>query len=66
MKKTKSSSKTKLINIRYIPVEFQYDQYHDGESKINKALGLGYVVLDNFRSESGVIVVMGMYGDEHD
>ena len=66
MKKTKSSSKTKLINIRYIPVEFQYDQYHDGESKINQALGLGYVVLDNFRSESGVIVVMGMYGDEHD
>ena len=45
--KEDDSKKTKLLNIKYVPVEFQYEQFHEGESKINRALGLGYVVLDN-------------------
>ena len=64
--KEDDSKKTKLLNIKYVPVEFQYEQFHEGESKINRALGLGYVVLDNFRTDSGVVVVMGMYGDKND
>ena len=51
----------KLKNIKFIPIEFDYKNYKTGESKVNQALESGYAVIDNFKTESGVVMVMGLY-----
>ena len=52
----------KLTTIKFVAIEFDYDKYKNGESQVNEALGRGYVVIDNFKTESGLVMVMGLYG----
>ena len=54
-------SDTKLANIRFVPVEFNYDSYKNGENAVNDTLGRGYVVIDSYKTESGLVMVMGLY-----
>jgi len=56
-----SKNNNKLANIKFVPIEFDYENYKAGESQVNDALGHGYVVIDNFKTESGVVMVMGLY-----
>ena len=51
----------KLANIRFVPVEFNYDQFKSGENEVNDTLAKGYVVIDNYKTESGLVIVMGLY-----
>ena len=47
---------------------FDYKNYKTGESQVNQALESGYAVIDNFKTESGVVMVMGFYStsNNHD
>jgi len=56
-----SKNNNKLANIKFVPIEFDYENYKAGESQVNDALGHGYVVIDNFKTESGLVMVMGLY-----
>ena len=56
-----SKNNNKLTNIKFIPIEFDYANYKTGESQVNDALNHGYAVIDNFKTESGVVMVMGLY-----
>ena len=56
-----SKNNNKLENIKFVPIEFDYENYKAGESQVNDALGHGYVVIDNFKTESGLVMVMGLY-----
>ena len=56
-----TESNNKLANIKFVPIEFDYENYKAGESQVNDALGHGYVVIDNFKTESGLVMVMGLY-----
>ena len=51
----------KLANIRFVPVEFNYDKFKSGENEVNDTLGRGYVVIDSYKTESGLVMVMGLY-----
>ena len=51
----------KLAIIRFVPVEFNYDQFKSGENEVNDTLGRGYVVIDSYKTESGLVMVMGLY-----
>ena len=51
----------KLANVKYIAVEFDYKQYKDGEKEVNDAISHGYEVIDNYKTESGIVVVLGLY-----
>ena len=51
----------KLANIRFVPVEFNYDQFKSGENAVNDTLGRGYVVIESYKTESGLVMVMGLY-----
>ena len=62
--KKQESESTKLVRIKFIGVEFDYDKVQTGENKVNEALVMGYVVIDNFKTESGLVMVMGKYEKE--
>ena len=51
----------KLTNVKYVAVEFAYDHFRNGENAVNDALGLGYEVLESWKTESGIVVVLGRY-----
>ena len=51
----------KLAIIRFVPVEFNYDKFKSGENAVNDTLGRGYVVIESYKTESGLVMVMGLY-----
>ena len=60
-----SKNNNKLANIKFVPIEFDYDNYKTGECQVNEALGCGYAVIDSFKTESGEVMVMGLYRGGH-
>ena len=56
-----TESNNKLANIKFVPIEFDYENYKTAENQVNDALGHGYIVIDNFKPESGLVMVMGLY-----
>ena len=51
----------KLAIIKFVPVEFNYDNFKSGENEVNDTLGRGYVMIDSYKTESGLVIVMGLY-----
>ena len=51
----------KIANVKYIAVEFDYKQYKNGEKEVNDAISHGYEVIENYKTESGIVVVLGLY-----
>lgn len=54
----------KLIKVKFIGVEFDYNKYEAGENQINNALGDGYTILGHHQTGSGLVIVLGLYGGE--
>ena len=59
--KTERVSDKKLAIIKFVPVEFNYDNFKSGENEVNDTLGRGYVMIDSYKTESGLVMVMGLY-----
>jgi hypothetical protein len=53
--------KKKLANVKYVAVEFAYDHFKNGEDAVNDAIGHGYQVMETYKTESGIVVVLGLY-----
>ena len=51
----------KLAHGKYVAVEFAYDHFRNGENMVNDALVHGYEVLESWKTESGLVVVLGRY-----
>ena len=51
----------KLAHVKYVAVEFAYDHFENGENMVNDALGHGYEVMESYKTESGIVVVLGRY-----
>ena len=51
----------KLVHIKYVAVEFAYDHFKNGEDAVNDAIGHGYQVMETYKTESGIVVVLGLY-----
>ena len=53
--------KKKLANVKYVAVEFAYDHFKNGDDAVNDAIGHGYQVMETYKTESGIVVVLGLY-----
>ena len=53
--------KKKLANVKYVAVEFAYDHFKNGEDAVNDAIGHGYQIMETYKTESGIVVVLGLY-----
>ena len=51
----------KLVHVKYVAVEFAYDHFKNGENAVNDAIGHGYEVMESWKTESGIVVVLGQY-----
>lgn len=57
--------KQKLSNMKFVGVTFDYKTKNLGEKEVNQALTDGYQVLETIKTESGVVIVMGMFRGEN-
>ncbi|MDP7621787.1 MAG: hypothetical protein QGH27_07455 [SAR324 cluster bacterium] len=53
--------KKKLANVKYVAVEFAYDHFKNGEDAVNDAIAGGYQVMESWKTDSGIVVVLGRY-----
>ena len=53
--------KKKLANVKYVGVVCAYDHFKNGEDAVNDAIGYGYQVMETYKTESGIVVVLGLY-----
>jgi len=50
-----------LANVKYVAVEFAYKHFKNGEDAVNDAINHGYEVMETYKTESGIVVVLGLY-----
>jgi len=51
----------KLAHVKYVAVEVAYYHFRNGENIVNDSLGHGYGVLESWKTDSGIVVVLGRY-----
>ena len=54
----KAMAKSKIVEIRFIGVEFDYKKVKIGENIVNRALAEGFQPLRDIVTESGLVLIM--------
>ena len=60
----KTMTRSKIVEIRFIGVEFDYKKVKIGEALVNKALAEGFQPQRDIVTESGLVLIMFKLDDE--
>tara|TARA_B100001142_G_scaffold184867_1_gene184147 strand:+ start:95 stop:301 length:207 start_codon:yes stop_codon:yes gene_type:complete len=59
---SKTNTKIEVLkNIKFIGVPFDPDNFKNGEDELNKAIGMGYKVITDYSTSTGVVFSVGLY-----
>ena len=50
-----------LKNIKFVGVTFVPDSFKNGEDELNKAIEMGYKVITDYPTSTGVVFSVGLY-----
>jgi hypothetical protein len=50
-----------LKDIKFVGVTFDPDSFKKGENELNKAIEMGYKVITDYPTQTGVVFSVGMY-----
>ena len=50
-----------LKDIKFVGVTFDPDNFKKGEEELNKAIEMGYKVITDYPTQSGVVFSVGLY-----
>ena len=50
-----------LKNIKFVGVTFDPDSFKNGENELNKAIEMGYKVITDYPTSTGVVFSVGLY-----
>ena len=50
-----------LKNIKFVGVTFDPDSFKKGENELNKAIEMGYKVITDYPTSTGVVFSVGLY-----
>ena len=53
-----------LKAIKFVGVVFDKDEYKKGEAELNRLLEMGYRVIKDFQTSSGIVVSLGKYDND--
>ena len=57
-----NKNKTPLLkNIKFLGVTFDPDSFKKGEDELNKAIEMGYKVITDYPTSTGVVFSVGLY-----
>ena len=55
-----------LKNIKFVGVTFDPDSFKNGEDELNKAIEMGYKVITDYPTSTGVVFSVGLYTVEEE
>ena len=55
-----------LKDIKFVGVTFDPDSFKKGENELNKAIGMGYKILVDYPTQTGVVFSVGLYDAEEE
>ena len=55
-----------LKNVKFLGVTFDPDSFKKGENELNKAIGMGYKILVDYPTQTGVVFSVGLYDSEEE
>ena len=55
-----------LKNVKFLGVTFDPDSFKKGENELNKAIGMGYKILVDYPTQTGVVFSVGLYDAEEE
>ena len=57
-----NKTKTQVLkNVKFIGVPFDPDNFKKGEDELNKAIEMGYKVITDYPTSTGVVFSVGLY-----
>ncbi len=57
-----NKNKTSLLkNVKFVGVTFDPDSFKKGEDELNKAIEMGYKVITDYPTSTGVVFSVGLY-----
>ena len=64
---SKTNTKIEVLkNIKFIGVPFDPDNFKKGEDELNKAIELGYKVITDYSTSTGVVFSVGLYDTQEE
>ena len=55
-------NKTEILkDIKFVGVTFDPDSFKKGENELNKAIEMGYKVISDYPTQTGVVFSVGLY-----
>ena len=61
MEKKINGKKSVLKSVKFFGVTFDPDSFKKGENELNKAIGMGYKILVDYPTQTGVVFSVGLY-----
>ena len=62
-----NKNKTPLLkNIKFLGVTFDPDSFKKGEDELNKAIEMGYKVITDYSTSTGVVFSVGLYDTQEE
>ena len=62
-----NKNKTPLLkNIKFLGVTFDPDSFKKGEDELNKAIEMGYKVITDYPTSTGVVFSVGLYDTQEE
>ena len=55
-----------LKNIKFVGVTFDPDSFKNGEDELNKAIEMGYKVITDYPTSTGVVFSVGLYDTQEE
>ena len=55
-----------LKDVKFVGVTFDPDSFKKGENELNKAIGMGYKILVDYPTQTGVVFSVGLYDAEEE
>jgi|TARA_B110000014_G_C19853457_1_gene442196 hypothetical protein len=66
MEKKINEKKSVLKSVKFFGVTFDPDSFKKGENELNKAIGMGYKILVDYPTQTGVVFSVGLYDAEEE
>ena len=64
---SKTNTKIEVLkNIKFIGVPFDPDNFKKGEDELNKAIEMGYKVITDYSTSTGVVFSVGLYDTQEE
>ena len=66
MEQENKNKTSHLKDVKFVGITFDPDNFKKGENELNKAIGMGYKVITDYSTSTGVVFSLGLYDPQEE